>query len=1015
MYKFFINRPVTTWMLTLSFIILGIYGYKNIAIDRFPDVDFPFVSITTTYEGASPEVVDANITKPIEDSLSTISGIEVINSSSFTGISRILVIFNLDKDLNSAVEEVRDAINRVSKFLPEDADTPVVQRINTSIAPIMAVLLHGENVPYSQLSFYADKVVKREFERINGVGGVTLGGFQDMVMWVRLNPQKMKAYSITPQEVINALKKNNVELPSGRIDSVDKEYVVRVIGKVKSAKDINNIILKNNVRIKDIGYAEFSYDELRNMVRFKSARDKKSHRAIALIIYKQSKTNTVNVADRVKEKIKQLNKTLPAGMTLDINYDASEFIKRSVSDALHEIVIGSILTAITIFLFLGSFRMTFIPFMAIPVSILGTIFFMYIFGYSLNTISLMAMAVAVGLVIDDAIVVMESIYRRKEEGLQGIEAAVVGTRVVIFAVLASTASLIAIFLPVLFMKSVIGQFFSNFAFVLITAIAVSLLVSVSFTPSISARLIKVGKKNIFQKAYEKFENAFDVALKWSLNHKIIVLIIAFVTIFAGFSLNKYVKKEFLPLVDEGRFLIRFETPTGSSFEFTNKKAKELEKILQSNPYILRYGLAFGEGLVGRPEVNGGMFFVTLVERDKRPHQKVVMAQLREKFSKLKDVRAIVDIPSTLGPHAGRSADIMYIIKGPDIKKLADLASQLVQKLQNIKGFVDIDADIRLSKPEIEVLIDRDKALKDGVSISDIADAVQIMFSKYTAGSFEKGAESYDIAVKVQDKYTKEWDNLKYIYIRTKTGKLVPVSNYITLEPKASYNVIKRYNKHYAFTLYANVEGISTGEAVKKVENILKETLPFGYTYELGGKTKEFKRSFMYLGIALVVAIIGVYMILASLFESLLHPFAVLLMLPFAVFGIFGFIIITKTTLNVASYFGIIMLIGLVTRDAVLFIDRIVQLKTSLPIRDAIIQARKERLRPILMTTFTIIASLTPVAFGLTEGSELRQPLAVAIIGGLITALPLSLFIIPIIYEIFDKVEIFVKQKVLKLG
>ena len=1015
MYKFFINRPITTWMLTLSFIILGIYGYKNIAIDRFPDVDFPFVSITTTYTGAPPEVVDANITKPIEDSLSTISGIEAINSSSYTGLSRILVIFSLDKDLNTAVEEVRDAINRVSKYLPEDADQPIVQRINTSIAPIMAILLHGENVPYSQLSYYADKVVKREFERINGVGSVALGGFQDMVMWVRLNPEKMKAYSITPKEVINALKRNNVELPSGRIDSKDKEYVIRVIGKLKSAEDINNIIVKNNIRIKDIGYAEFSYDELRNMVRFKSAKDPHSHRAIALIIYKQSKTNTVNVADKVREKMEELNKTLPEGMRLDVNYDASQFIKRSVNDALHEIVFGSLLTAITIFLFLGSLRMTFIPFMAIPVSILGTVFLMYIFGFSLNTISLMAMAVAVGLVIDDAIVVMESIYRRKEEGLEGKNAAIFGTRVVIFAVLSSTASLIAIFLPVLFMKSVIGQFFSNFAFVLITAIAVSLLVSVSFTPSVSARLVIYGKKNIFQRIYDKFENAFDIALKWSLNHKIIVLVIAFITIFAGFSLNKYVKKEFLPLVDEGRFLIRFETPTGSSFEFTNKKAKEIEKILQKNPYILRYGMAFGEGLVGRPEVNGGIMFITLIDKNKRPHQKVIMAQLREKFSKLKDVRAIVDIPSALGPHAGRSADIMYIIKGPNIEKLSNLASEIVQKLQNMKGFVDIDTDIRLSKPEIEVLIDRDKALKDGVSISDIADAVQIMFSKYTVGSFEKGSESYDIDVKVEDKYTNKWDNLKYIYIRTKNGQLVPVSNYINLKPKASYNVINRYNKQYSFTLYANVEGISTGEAVKKVESLLKKVLPYGYTYEIGGKTKEFKRSFVYLGIALIVAIIGVYMILASLFESLLHPFAILLMLPFAVFGIFGFIILTKTTLNVASYFGIIMLVGLITRDAVLFIDRIIQLKSKLPIREAILQARKERLRPILMTTFTIIASLTPVAFGLTEGSELRQPLAIAIIGGLITALPLSLFIIPIIYEIFDKIEVFIKGKILRSG
>ncbi len=1012
MYKFFINRPVTTWMLALSFIILGIYGYKNIPIDRFPDVDFPFVAITTTYKGASPEVIDANITKKIEDSLSSISGIEAIVSKSYTGISRVTVIFSIDKNLDVAVNEVRDAINRVSKVLPEEADTPVVQRINTSLAPIMAVLLHGD-VDYKQLSYYADKVVKREFERINGVGGVALGGFQDLVMWVRLNPEKMKVYNTTPIEVLKAIKDNNVETPSGRIDSKDKEYVIRVVGKVKAANDINNIIIKENVKIKDIGVAKFGFDELRSIVRFKSSKDKKSHRAIALIVYKQSKTNTVNVADRVKEKIKELNKILPEGMRLDINYDASEFIKKSIKDAVHEVIIGSILTAITIFLFLGSLRLTFVPFMAIPISIFATIFLMYFFGFSLNMISLMAMAVAVGLVIDDAIVVMESIFRRKEEGLDNKNAAIIGTRVVIFAVLASTASLIAIFLPVLFMKSVIGKFFSNFAFVLVVAISVSFIVSMSFTPSVTARLLKNKvKKNIFQKGYEKFELLFDKSLRWSLNHKLIVLFLAFMTVVAGFSLNKYVKKEFLPLVDEGRFIIRFETPTGSSFEFTNKKAKEIEKILQSNPYILRYGLALGEGIVGRPEVNGGMFFVTLIDRSKRPHQKVIMSQLRKEFSKLKDVKAIIDLPSAVGARMGRSADIMYIIKGPDIKKLSQIAGQIVEKLQQLKGFVDVDTDIRISKPEIEVLIDREKAQKDGVSIKEISQTVQMLFSKYTAGTFDKGSESYNIYMKIEKRYTRFFDSLKRVYIRTRSGNLVSLANYIKLKPKASYNVINRYNRQYAATIYANLEGISTGEAIKKVEDIIKKTLPDKYTYEIGGQTKEFKRSFIYLKTALLVSIVVVYMILASLFESLLHPIAILLMLPFAIFGIFGFILITHTTLNVASYFGIILLVGLITRDAVLFIDRIIQLKNEMPIREAILQARKERLRPILMTTFTVIASLIPVAIGISSGSEMRQPMAVAIIGGLLTALPLSLFIIPIIYEIIDKVENKIKEKIL---
>ena len=1009
MYRFFIKRPITTWMFILSFIIFGFYGYKNVAVDRFPDVEFPIVSISTIFPGASPYVVDTNVTREIEEELTGISGVKAIISKSYYEVSRITVVFDLDKDIDIGAEEIRDAVNRALRRFPEGVEVPIVRKVETSMAPIMAVLLHG-NVPYSQIAYYADKIVKREFEKLRGVGEVSLGGFRDMAMWVRLNPEKMKAHGITPLDVINTIRKNHIETPSGRIDSKNREYVIRIFSKAKSPEEINNFIVRGNVKIKDIGRAEFTYEELRSIVRFKSHRDPKAQRAVALIVYKQSKTNTVQVADKVKKKMEELQKKLPEGLYLDINYDASDFIKRSVNDAVHEIILGSILTAVTVFLFLGNLRMTLIPVMAIPVSILGTVFILFLFGYSLNVISLMAIAVAIGIVIDDAIVVMESVFRRMEEGLDRIEAAIKGTKIVIFAVLASTSSLIAIFVPILFMKSVIGKFFFNFAFTLITAIAISFIVSLSFTPMISGRLAKIRKKNIFQRAYDRFEQWFDVVLRWSLNHKLIVLIIAVFVIAAGFSTSKFVKKEFFPIVDEGRFLVRFETPTGSSFSFTDKKAKEIENILSSNPYILRYGVALGEGVVGRPEVNGGIFFVTLIERKKRPHQKVVMGMLRKEFSKLKDVKAIIDIPSAVGVRAGRSADITYIIKGESIDTLSQIANSLVEKLKELGGFVDIDTDLRISKPEIKVFIDREKAQKGGVSIQEISTAINILFGKYRIGTYEKGAESYDFFVKAEERFLKRFSNIDKVYVRDSKGNLVPLSNYVYLKPEAGFNVINRYNRQYAVTLFANVEGKSVGDATAQVESLLKETLPTGYTYEIGGQTKEFKEAFKYLGIALVVAIIAVYMILASLFESLVHPFTVLLMLPFSIFGIFGFIILTGTTLNVASYFGIILLVGLITRDAVLFIDRIVQLKSEgYPVREAILQARKERLRPILMTTFTIVAALIPVAFGLTTGSEMRQPLAIAIIGGLFTALPLSLFVIPIVYEILDYVDRFLMK------
>lgn len=1005
MYRFFIRRPITSWMFILAFIIAGLYSLKYIPVDRNPDVDFPIVSVSTTYKGANPYVVDTNITKVIEDELATISGIEAVSSSSYTGLSRITIIFDLNKDIDIAAQEVRDVVNRVQRQLPKDADPPIVRKVDTSMAPIMAILLHG-NVDYGTLSYFADKVVKREFERIKGVGEVDLGGFRDYVMWIRIDPLKLAGYKLTPLDVVDALSKNNIEIPSGRVDSKDREYTLRVYGKGKTAENIENIIIKDNIRIKDVGKTDFTFDEKRSAVRFKAFDSKKAESAIALIIYKQAKENTVEVSKRVTDKMNEINKQLPTGLRLDINFDASTFIEKSVSDAIHEILIGAILTAVVVFFFLGSFRMTFVPILAIPVSILGAIAFLNFFGQTLNTFTLLALAVAVGLVIDDAIVVMESIYRRSEEGLKGIEAAEKGTRIVIFAVLASTASLIAIFVPVLFIKSVVGKFFFGFALGLIIAIAISYIVSLSFTPMLSTRLVKVSEKNVIQRFYDKFESIFDMALRWSLNNKLIVISLSIVSILVGFKLASITPKEFTPIVDEGRFLIRFETPTGSSFDFTDKKAKEIEKIIEKNPYVLRYGMALGEGIAGRPEVNGGIFFVTLKDRSSgRPHQKVIMDSLRRELSKVSDVRAIIDIPSAVGPRAGRSADIMYIIKGPDLSELSKLAIKLESQLRTTPGYTDVDTDLRINKPEIKIDIDRDKALNYSVSVENIAKTLNFIFGKYRIDSYEKGSESYDIYIKADENFLTSFDNLSKIYVKGKDDKLIPLSNFITYNLSPGYNVINRYNRQYSFTLYTNVTGgKSVGEATIEVENLLKNSLPAGYTYELGGQTKEFKRTFGYLSLALLVAIIAVYMILSSLFESLIHPFTVLLTVPFAISGAFGLILIAGNTLNITTYFGIILLIGLVTRDSVLFIERIIQLKQEgIDTLNAILQARKERLRPILMTTFTIFASLIPVALGLTEGSEMRQPLALAVIGGLFTALTISLFVIPIMYIVIDKI------------
>ena len=994
MYRFFINRPVTTFMLMITFVVLGIYSYRNIPIDRFPDVDFPVVTISTVYSGANPYVVDTTVTREIEEDLATISGIDAIVSSSYTGLSRVTVIFDLEKDIDVAAQEVRDAVQRAYRRFPEGVDPPVVRKLNTSLAPIMAVLVHGD-VDYDTVSFFADKVVKREFERIRGVAEVHLGGFRDRVMWIRVDPEKLYARNLTVGDIINAVKKNNVETPAGLIYGKNREYVLRILGKFGSEKELNDLFIRDGVRLRDVGRAEFSYEERRNAVRF----NLKS--AVALIIYRESKSNTVETARLVWEKIEDLRKIAPEGVSIDVNYDASVFIKRSVSDALHEIAIGSLLTALMVFLFLGSVRFTLIPISAIPISILGTVFVLYMTGNSLNIMSLIALAVAVGIVIDDAIVVLESIYRRNEEGLRGTTAAERGTRIVIFALLTSTASLIVIFVPVLFLKGPIGTFFSVFTLTLITAIGISFLVSISFTPMLSARVVTAQKKNPFMRAYERFESGFDRALRWSLNHKAVVLVLCFGTVAGGILIAKATKKEFFPLVDEGRFIIRFETPLGSSFEFTNRKARELEKVLMDNPYILRYGMAVGEGLIS-PTVNGGMFFVTLKDRRVRPHQGVVMNMVRREARKIKDIKVSVEVPSVVGARGGRQVDIQYVVRGDSLEELGRIADRLKRFLEEAGGYTDIDTDIRINQPEVRITVDRNRLADLGISVEDVGNTLNAMFGKLWIGTYELGSESYDIYIKAREDFLKTYENLKKVFVRTKNGDLVPVTSVIKYELAPGYTVINRYNRQYSFILFANLEDKTLGTAVEEIESFLKKILPPGYTYEPAGATKEFQRAFRGLAFALLVAVIGVYMVLASLFESLIHPFTVMLTLPLAVSGVFGLLYITGNSISVPSYFGVILLVGLVARDSVLFIERIIQLrKEGESVRDSIMKARKERLRPILMTTLTIMFALLPVALGLTEGAELRKPLALAVIGGLTTALPLSLFVIPVVYEIFE--------------
>ncbi|MCS7196520.1 MAG: efflux RND transporter permease subunit, partial [Aquificaceae bacterium] len=764
MYKFFIHRPVTSWMFMIAFILLGLYSLRNIPLDRLPDVDFPTVSIVTTYPGANAYVVDVNVTRKIEDQIATISGIETISSTSFAGTSRITITFSLEKDIDVAAQEVRDTVQRVLRRLPEGVDPPVVRKVDTSLSPVFVTLLHSKTADYQTLAYWADKVIKREFERINGVGQVDLGGFRDNVLWVRVDPEKLYARGLAVQDVLESVEKNHLEAPAGTVYGKNREYIIRLYGKVGDAKELERVYIRNGVRLGDVGFVEFTEDERRGMSRFNG------EQAIVLVVYKQSKTNTVQVVDAVKAKMEEINKQLPPGMRMDFTFDSSIFVKDSVRAAIEEIIIGSLLTALVVYFFLGSIRLTFVPVFAIPITLLGTVFFLFQLDNSLNTFTLLGLAVAVGIVIDDAIVVLESIYRRRyEEGLEPIQAGEVGTRVVIFALLASTASLVIVFLPIIFLKGVVGKLFGSFALTLSIAIALSYVVAVSFTPMAVSRLLS-GKAptNPFTRAYEKFELLFDKLLRWSLDHKLVVITLSLASVFVGYWLFTATKKEFFPIVDEGRFLVRFETPVGSSFEYTEQKTREIEAIILKNPYVDRLGLAMGQGVAGRPDVNGGIGFVYLKE-GRRPHQSKIMEMLREELRRVRDVRVSVEPPNIIGPGAGRQVDLQYAIRGASLEELQKIASRLTAEFRNRQGYRDVDTDLRLNEPQVQVRVNREKLGDLGVSVEAVAVTLNVLFGKFQMGTYELGAESYELYVKAVPEFVQNAENLRRVFVRNFKG------------------------------------------------------------------------------------------------------------------------------------------------------------------------------------------------------------------------------------------------------
>lgn len=997
-----IRRPVTTLTVMAAFVIFGVIAYSKMGIDQFPKTDLPFVTVTTILVGANPAVIDQEVTDILEEEINTINGIKTLLSKSYEGVSQIFIEFELEKNVDVAAEEVRAKVNIAKRKLPDGIEEPIVDKLDLGAAPVLNIAVFG-SADYKDLAYYADKTLKNQLISVIGVGSVSLGGLRDRQIRVWINPEKLEAYGITPQEVIGAIKIKHVEMPGGRIETDKKEYSIKIEGEYPSADSLKKLAIAERngavIRLCDVGRVDDGFEDYRTVVEYNG------QTAIGLEVRKQSGANTVQAAQAIKEKLAEISKQTPPGINVEIAFDASRFIEESIKGAGFDLIFGVILTALIMYLFLRNVRITFISVVSIPISLVGSFVAMNALNFTANFMTMMALSLAVGMVIDDAIVVLENIFRHVENGAEPMQAASKGTDEVGFAVIAATSSIAAVFIPVAFMKGIIGRMFYQFGMTIALSIVISLLVSLTLTPFLSSRLIKHRKSHnklyvLLENFFVGLENVYRQVLGWAVNHRAVVVGLALAAFAGGLVMAKFIGNEFVTKADESRFQISAELPTGTSINQTVQRLREIQKIVLSQPEVKNVYSSIGTG--ANTEVNIASTIVVLIPKGERTvSQQQIMNRLRDKFAGFTDMIYSIE---NLNPLGQREVDLEYVIKGPTIEELAAVSGKIIEDLKKIDGFMDVDSNLRLTKPEVKIEINRKLADDLGVDARSISNEIYSLFGGVDAAQYNEGGYRYTIRVQGASDFRDLPDDLKKVVVRNRAGQIIKAENLFNYEIEEGPNVINRYNRGRAVTFYANLQGISQGVAMQKLEEIVQKHLPknSGWSAVQSGMTKTKVETFGYLFQALLVAILVIYMVLAIQFESFIHPFTVMFSLPLTTVGVFGALLITGMTLNIFSMIGVIMLVGIVTRNSIMLVDFANQARNrGMDKVSAMLSAGPIRLRPILMTAIAMIIGVLPVALGRSEGGEMRAPMAVAVIGGMISSTFLTLLVIPAIYLLLD--------------
>ena len=1013
-----VKRPVFATMLITAMIIFGLISLGKLPLDRMPNIDMPIVTIQTILPGADPETVETEITDKIEEAVNTIEGMDKLRSNSLEGISLVVCEFELEKDIDVAIQDVRDKLARIKTDLPDQSEEPLVEKLDFGSIPVITLAVSGKDTTNGSaaeqiryITEYVDNNIKERLQTIKGVGSVKIIGGQEREIRIWLDAEKMRGYNIPVDIVKNVLASENLEVPGGRIETLEKETVVKTYGKLENVEEFNDLIITyvdgKPVYMRDIGYVEDGMEDLRSI----SYMDGK--RAVSVEIRKVSGGNVVQVADDVKEVIADIENNLPDDIEMTMAIDNSIFVKHAINDVSEQMFIGGMLAVITILFFLRNFRTAFIAAIVLPSTVFSTYNLMNAFGFTLNQLTMLALTISIGMLVDDAVVMIENIYHKLERGeMNPKKAAMDAAKEIGMAIITTSATILGVFVPVAFMTGIIGRFFFEFGLTVAFATMISTFISLTLTPMLCSRILRGRKEgeghNIIYRTLTKGFRAMDAGYKavlgFALHHRFITVIAAIAIFYGSLQLAALIPGEFTPPEDDGRFLVGIEAPLGSSIYETRNRAQEVERVIKTMPGINFTYLSAGGGSEGK--VNEASIVADIVDLEERDFSQIEMINaVRAKLAgKFPDLTLAVGPLEQGGGSAFSSYEVNYSLRGSNMQELINASNLLKGKLEAHGGFVDVTTTYDEAKPEVGVRINREKAADLGASVGGIAFAINTLVAGEDITTFEKDGEQYDVRVRLMEKDRDEADDIKKILVMTNSGQTTELSNLVSVSDGFGPVQIDRRDRMREISIMANLgPDLTLGQAITAIDQFTEEANLPSTVYPMhSGMSEVMQESFESMSFSLMLAIVIIYMVLASLFESFIHPFTIMMSLPLSIAGAMGALLLADKTLNILSMIGIIMLMGLVTKNAILLIDYTIQLRNQGKNRkDALLEAAPRRLRPILMTTISTIAGSVPVALGIGAGAAFRSSMGVAVIGGMVTSTLLTLLVVPVVYTLMD--------------